>query len=488
MENKAHAKRGVSKDSLYLTEIFVLVGVFLFLSILKVDILLILATEMFVVLFFVCFEDISSNIFFFFFLVSFFIFLLSGDLAEAIFKRYYYIQFDDDADRHSWLAIFISLIGVFAGYKFTKHGKTRFAIGADDNTKTGMYRIRKASKIVFFVTLGVAIFNTLDAIIYVSANGYVAYYKSYSPLLPSLIYEIGGFAPIALCVFYATFPTKEECKLPTLAFLFQAGLTFIVGARGNLIFTILMLLAYYIMRGYKDRGKVVWISKRSIIFLCAAVPFVLVFLFLYDFIRGGREIEYSSFFDTFIDFFVNIGASSKVIKYGYIHDAEIVGIRWFSLGETLNYLKYGVIYKVIAPLEIPATHSVEYAMKGHQFASYISYLAMPENYLRGEGTGSSFVAELYADLGYFGVALGSIIYGMVFKKLSNLKEDDWFGSTIKIYMFLSIIDAPRANYDGFIACFINVNFIFCLAIIYILAQSIKVKKNNSRISLANRQF
>ena len=462
----------------YVLQPLALLAVPILLLLLGVDFLMVLAVEVLVLLCFACFKNINENIFFLFFLASFFIFLMSGDIAEAIFDRHYYLQFGEDATRHSRICILICLIFLYLGYIITSKKTYKFKLRSIDYdfNESLVYRIRLVSRFIYYCTYIVLIVNTLDVINFVRVYGYVEYYVSYDPILPTIIAEFADFTPIALCVFLATFPSKKECKYPLVTYSIYAVLSLFEGARGGFIYRAIFVLAYLIYRNYKDKGKEVWITKKTVVLLCLSVPFLLVFLFLYDYIRSGTEIVFSSFFDSLIDFFVNIGSSSKVIKYGYVYRERMDELRWFSLGGTLNYFKYGTLFNLFDLENIPATHTVEYALESHSFADYISYLSMETQYLNGQGAGSSFIAELYADFNYIGVAVGSAIYGILFKRFSILSEKHWLSTSIKLYMFMELISAPRAGFDSFISIILNVNFVLIMTAIYILACSLSRNK------------
>ncbi len=453
------------------------------LLLLGVDFLMVLAIEVLVLLCFACFKNINENIFFLFFLASFFIFLMSGDIVGAIFDRPYYIQFEEEATTHSRICILICLIFLYLGYVLTSKKILKFQLNENKHVfdENLVYRIRLVARFVYYFTYIILIINTLDVINFVRIHGYVEYYVSYDSFLPTIIAEFADFTPIALCVFLATFPSKRECKSPIILYLVYSILTLFEGARSGLIYGVIFILAYLIYRNFKDKGRIVWISKKTVVVLCLSVPFLLVFLFLYDYIRADAEIVFNSFFDSLLNFFVSIGSSSKVIKFGYVYKDTIDEIRWFSLGGTLNYFKYGTLFNLFDLSSIPGNHTVQFALESHSFDAYISYLTMSSDYLNGHGVGSSFIAELYADFGYFGVAAGSAVYGMVFKRISVLSEKHWFSTSIKLYMFLKLISAPRAGFDGFISIIININYILIMAVIYIMACSLSRNKYKNAV-------
>ena len=323
----------------------------------------------------------------------------------------------------------------------------------------------------------------MDTIRFVASHGYVAYYISYNSILPSVLVKIGEYTPLALCVYLSTFPSKKESSFVIKSFLLYSLLTLLIGSRSGVIFNSIFLLCYFVYRNYTDRGKTVWISKKTLVFLLLSVPFLLSFLYLYEYIRTGREVESMTFGESIVKFFVNIGSASQNIKYGYELRNEIPKFRFYSLGGTLNYFKYGTLFNLFDLQSIPSRHTVQFALESHSFDAMLSYLTIPKQFLQGNGTGSSFIAELFADFGYVGVAAGSLVYGCLFKRGQVLNNRNWLATTIKLFIFFTMLSAPRASYDGFIAEILNVNHILYVFLIFLLASNYRKKYKREKVSM-----
>lgn len=448
--------------------ILLLVFCMLVLTVTGSDMWQVLSVGIFGILTIMCFQDISKNCFFLFFLISFFIFLMSGDIAELLFDKHYYLKFGEEATLHAHRSIFISLSAILIGFIIFPARKNYEKKGGND--ESFIVRLRKTSKVFYIVSFVFAMISTVDIIRFVATYGYVAYYSSYTSFLPTILVKVGEYVPLALCVFLATIPEKKESGFVIFSFLFYSALAILVGSRSTVVYNAIFILCYCLYRNRKDRGREIWISKKTIVYMLLCVPFVFSFLYFYDFIRADREIESVSIIDSVIEFFVNIGSSSKVIKYGYDYGQQIPKGRFYALGTTLNYFKYGKLFNLFNSGDIPARHTARFALEGHSFGELISYLVMPQKYLGGEGTGSSYIAELFADFGYAGVAMGSIVYGFVFKRMKDIDGGSWLSMTVKLFIFISMLSAPRSAYDGFIAQIVNVNHFLYVLMIYIFAR------------------
>ena len=457
------------------------------LHLLGVDWLMTINVALIAVLVCVCVKDIRKNIFFFFFLASFFVFLMSGDIAESIFHQYYWIRFGEEETRHSRIAIMICLVFMLIGFLTTKTKSAPVRKLGESGTDRKIYEIQTASKVIYYITYSVMLFNTLDVVLYVARYGYVEYYLSYTPSLPAIIAKIGSLCGISLCIFLATMPSSKSARIPMILYAMNTVLGLLKGSRGSLVYSSVFLLGYLIYRNGTDKGKDVWIKKSVLILMCISVPFFLAFLFIWEYIRSDIDFTFTSIGDYIVKFFVNIGSSSQVIKTGYKYREQIPNFRFFSLGTVLNYFKFGRIFNLFNLSAIPAAHSAEFALEGYSFENYLTYIVNPSDYLAGHGIGGSFIAPLYADFGYIGIALGSFIYGWLFKKISELNPSSWLTSGMKLYIIATLLKAPRGPFDGFLADIINLDFwITVFMIAFIALKFVDSQKYSSGTAAARK--
>lgn len=440
-----------------------------------------------------CSSRFNDNIFFVAFLFSFLIFLISGDLAEEIFGIYYYRRFDIDATIHAHISIAISLGFLFL--RFIKSNKRNVRLNlvrnidtlSDGNKELYIRCLRRVSKYMFLATFAILFVDTVYKAYYISIHGYISYYTTYCSFLPTIIVKIGEFAPDTFCVFLATFPSKKECKPILTLYILYAIIGIIVGQRGAFIYNTVFVIAYLFYRNKNENDGEIWMKKGYVILMICALPFLLVALFLYGYVRVGNDIVYTLFSETLVKFFVNIGSSSQIIKDGFVYREQLTDFKFYSIGGILNYFKYGRLFNLFFLDSIPAAHTAQYALEGHSFTEMIYYLSMASRYLGGEGAGSCFIAELFADFGYIGIAIGSAIYGMFFKSLAVMKKENWLSITLKIYMMLNMLKAPRGPYDDFLASIINVYFILLMIFIYFAVETLYGRtQRNSNIKM-NRE-
>lgn len=76
---------------------------------------------------------------------------------------------------------------------------------------------------------------------------------------------------------------------------------------------------------------------------------------------------------------------------------------------------------------------------------------MGDLYFAGRGPGSCYVAELFFDYGYVGVALGSLLYGCIFSQLLEISNDKFFKRAIIFVSINQLLWATRAGFVDFLS-------------------------------------
>lgn len=101
-------------------------------------------------------------------------------------------------------------------------------------------------------------------------------------------------------------------------------------------------------------------------------------------------------------------------------------------------------------------------------------MGSPNLYLAGGGYGGSFIADLWADMGFFGIILGGLIYGICLAIIIKWCSLSFWKASVGLMMYSNIIYAPRSNYIDFIYyVFVSFTAIIVFAFIYCV-------KNNGR--------
>ena len=169
----------VKANSFLGTTISLLIGIIVAL-VFKVDIFTAISVEIFIFLIGYCSQNYSENVYFMCFMASFFIFLISGDYVGYLFDVHYYRQFSDESIKFSHLAICMSMLFLAVGYLLTPQKNEKVMDNEYGNKKNEIkyIYIRKASMLIYYVSIVALLIDSIYAIFYVFQNGYFSYYLS----------------------------------------------------------------------------------------------------------------------------------------------------------------------------------------------------------------------------------------------------------------------------------------------------------------------
>jgi oligosaccharide repeat unit polymerase len=417
--------------------------------------------------------NLSKHIVFLAFLISFFTFLLGNQFVETYFGYKYWISFSEASESHANFCLLLSLIFLFIGYLCGMKGnRGSIAIPGDNNSthlnELKIKRTQKAALFVYWPTYILLIATCIDIILFVSRHSYIEYYISYSPHIPVILQKLGEMAPFCLFVYLATMPTKKQCRLPLVSYFLYGIISLGTGKRFISIVVLLTILIYLVIRNRVMSNGEVWFKKRYWAYIAISLPFIISGLFVFEYVRTARvsEFHFIGFGNTLLNFFQSVGASTKVIKWGYMYADQIPSGKFYMLGSTLNYLKYNFLNAKLLGYSIG--HTAEFAMGGHSFSDVLSYIVYPTRYLAGQGVGSSYIAEAYHDLGYFGVILINFVYGFILRNWLTFDRPHIWKTAISLYIISAFLKAPRGSADAFIPLVLNIKLLFIIILIIVI--------------------
>ena len=456
---------------------------------------LLLATIAFAMVMIRISQDIHNNIFIFCFLICFFVFLLGGQILDRIFDVYGYV-FTDEIELHTDIVLLISILGLSFGYFFLakvriKTHKRRFNHTVSDNLYSSPYilNIRKISKYYYYSTYLLWILIICDNVLFVLQRGYTTYYLSYSSRIPAIVREFGYMAPVALFIFLATMPEKKEAKLPIILYSLYLVLSLGTGRRIYLMTGLLIIFAYLMLRNKINPGNSLWISKRQMARILLIIPFVLIGMYLFEYLRSENYVGQSSDYNPIFGFFVRQGTSINVIKYARLFSDRLNSDAHYSLYNITRWLQNNWLNDLLG-LDLSYSmgrQSELTATQGTYLADFVSYHANSRIYSIGMGYGSCYIEELYIDFGYIGVFIGNAIYGLVLNKLLKISESRYsvWKTAIGLFAIDAIFKAPRATYDAFIGQWLYFNSWGPLVIIYLLSY-FSMKMNSFKPAILNQ--
>ena len=388
------------------------------------------------------------DIVFLFFLFSFFTFLLGREVIFEYFHVERYYLFNREINDQTYLLILLSLWTIYIIYALlNRRNVTLKQINSSDHKKNSI--VANTCKIVFYVCYIPLIIYTYYLINRTQQYGYVQSYVSANfgqSTIITLMSIAGDIGLLAMFIYLASFPSNRATFSVLALYVFYSIFTVFTGRRAEFICNIFTVLVYLDIRSKKMHG-VGWFTKKRIITFILCVPILLSGLYQYDSIRSNREQRDHSLISSAVSFFDQQGGSINVIKWSLLYKDELPEGKVYSFSSCDSNIKGNIVVRKLFNTKAYYGNSVEHALKGSSLADAISFLVFKNVYLRGRGVGSCYIAENYHDLGYLGVLLGSVFYGVL---LYYYKKDESTNLIIRGITFLTLnafFITPRMSFD-----------------------------------------
>lgn len=402
------------------------------------------------------YRKIEQRVLLFAFGIAFFIFLMGREMLEQFFLHEIETQFHHTINTHTYVSMTISLIAVWVGYAFfTKYryrkGKLLIENCSSYLSQPTPYikKVRLLSKWAFYATFPFAIAIEIAITIFVSTFGYESYYTDYSEVLSGnpllyLISKLELIMPAAFCIFMATFPSKKEFKTLIIPYVIYLTVSLGTGQRSTFVLGLLLIFIFIVyMQGIRPQEN--WFHRKYIKYGMLALPILAMGSSMYNVWRFGGDWQEIDLFSGFSDFFYDQGVSINVIKRAYEYENNLPD-KFYTLG----FLHSGILAPILG-FEVYHGNNIDTALYGYSFTHALGYTIMGDLYFAGRGPGSCYVAELFFDYGYVGVALGSLLYGCIFSQLLEISNDKFFKRAIIFVSINQLLWATRAGFVDFLS-------------------------------------
>ena len=395
------------------------------------------------------------------------------------------------AEYFIYYSITLSLAFVFFGYTLCSKEKKLTKI--DCSVRYNQYRqkVKIISKKISYALYVFTIITTLDMVMYIWSNGYISYYLQFKPSFPHVFYTLDAAFDFAFFIFLACLPEKKEAKTLIILYLLNACIALLSGQRNGFILPVLFIIMYCFLRNSISPNDL-WIGKRGKILLIVSFPFLCALMFIVMLIRGNNATGNESILVYFIDFFYQLGGSVKVLGYTYDLQASIPDGQNYTFGPLIRWFDGNFVTQLLGMGHIYENASVEMALQDHSLGSFLTYNIDKYRYLHGGNLASSYIAELWINYGFIGVAIGSFIYGCILGSVLSFVRKNIWKCTIAFIMVYNIIYAPRASYLYFITECMSYSFIVLAIYIYFRTSKVQQYKTiataneNSNHSLSAR--
>ncbi|MDR3052833.1 MAG: O-antigen polysaccharide polymerase Wzy family protein [Coriobacteriales bacterium] len=335
-----------------------------------------------------------------------------------------------------------------------------------------LYALRVAAGIVFVIGFLGLLWLGITKLGYMAGKGYVDYYLISVDENTNIVQRtLATMEPYALCAFLATFPGKKASTVALGLNVVTAIPMLIIGSRGDFVYSALFFILYYVLREVTD-GKGTWIGTLEKTVAAIVIPVGIIAMGLVSYIRSNVQVGDATVVDSLIKALYSQGVSFDILSRGFNVDGriEMLGSKNYTFGGLIDYFVQGPIgHYLFGFTDYGSVNSVQVAVNSNSYSHAMSYFAHP-NYLGGEGYGSSYLLELYADYGYVGIGVFSLLFGGLLGYLPRLLKRSWMWGTLALIIILQIFPMPRSSVlDGFHFLY-TLQFWFTIAIIWIGAK------------------
>lgn len=446
-----------------------------------------------------CFENIGNRIYFLVFNITVFVFLISRPFISFIRGNSWW-NFERSSVNFALNSLMLTLVFMFLGNIFAESimkrknfrlrnkvsniKKEREKYKSFDYIENSDFikNLRLISIILFYFTFVFLFITETEKFLVMRSKSYVEYYTSFESSLPFLFLALGSMCKYFLCVFLASMPKKSMAFIPLFLFIVSTIPDFLIGLRNPIVLNVIFVFLYYFTRDNIDcikyskkdneKVKVKWLGKMEWSLIVLLVPCIMFVLGIYNYIRDGNTAESSGFFDIIIDLFYKQGVSFDVLCIGYeaIPKIEYTGFTNYTFGGIIDYFTHGKLAQVLWGAEsLGSGNNMDMALYSNSFSHRMSYASGGQEYLNGHGWGSSYILEMYADFGYWGIILFSILIGMFFAYIIRFMGKGSFQCTMALLILTSIYFCPRNSALGFIEFIVYLQFVVPVFTCYLLS-------------------
>ena len=255
--------------------------------------------------------------------------------------------------------------------------------------------------------------------------GYEAYYTG---ILKGVDYPFftkgsGTIMTIGFLIFLISVPSKKKFLTVSSLYLMVKLLDSFKGARAIFLTQLLFIMWYY-AKVYGIKIKMKTMGKL--------VGFTVIFSQLLVSVRS-KKVFSLDLINTVYNFLFSQGVSYLVLGYTIDFKSRIVGQGPYP------YIFQGIFgFKPQSLETLTATNSL---------ADKLTYLLNPSAYLKGEGIGSNYIAEMY-DLGYLWIIIISVLLGISIVKYEKYVVKNRFLLLTSYYFIPNLFYIPRGSFFG----------------------------------------
>lgn len=393
----------------------------------------------FVAMMIYCISNLTKNIVLAIMFICIFTFLSSSVIGRFLYGQNDFMYgFTDTEFNTACSLIIISYYMIFCGYIIDKH--YRIVCGSKrglffEDSSFSVECIQKISFIVFVVSSVMAMFFSIQKMIYALHMGYISLYTTYSG--SSWLQRLSFVSSASFFIGLAAKPNKKMLKYYFILGFIDPVITFIQGVRSTLVTYVLFLVFYCFTYNNLINGNDAKDNRKTIrlIFLgVLSIIIIIPFLYSYGLSRIGENSNTNGI-NAIIAFFDGQGGSFRVLGAAVKYKGALPQ-KWYSFGSIIDRFS-DVVY---------GTQNAQRAMMAHSFADTITYLEEKASYLMGYGMGSCYIAEIFYDFGVLGVIIVNLFLGIILKTLTDFENLSIFKRSVSFILFQNVMMMPRGTF------------------------------------------
>ena len=417
-------------------------------------------------------RNLRKRIFFLMFNISFGTLLVGKKLIEVVTNNVNNI-FLLDIEINTIILLFLSLATLKIGMQISEKIKVNKTEKKPSNTisKMKLESIKNVSKKIFYLTYIVLILITLEKVVYVYQNGYLAMYKdTFNSIFPTIVKKIALSNVLVLYIFLGTYPKKSECKMVMILYQLYLVLSIFTGVRGEFVVSEIIIIMYYVIRN--NENVEVWISPKMKLVFPIICVIAIIGLGSYNVLRNDKNanIDLSK---QFKQFFIDQGGSIDGILYAQYYKNDIASLNQnYTFGPLINSIEKGIFGKLFSNTTIKEDPEST-ALHGKNLGATLSYFVLGNRYLNGEGTGVQYISELYVDYGYVGVIIYNLLIGYLMGRITmSIESRKYTNPYLFAVSFLILGDMvyiPRNFALSWITNLTSIGYIMVIFVIYLIS-------------------
>lgn len=387
--------------------------------------------------------------------ITLFVFLLIRPLTDTI-TDYPWYRFGEEANVFNVLCLLVSQIALRIGSEVgeflrIQYVTKRMPSPVEPTQKKLAFRKKLQLLSLLLYALAMLFYGLSqgEKLIYMEGRSYEEFYLFQSQL-PFYVHTLAAMTDYALCLFLATLPRKGPAFAALCVYVLSDVPTFLLGVRAPIVLDIIFALVYFLLRDALGSARP-WVGRLEKAAMAIGAPIGMAVLGLVNYIRDSQQAAFG-FLDLIIDFLYKQSVSFNVLARGYNALSFLPGdtARNFTFGPFIDYICHGTIaQKLFGAVSLGSSNSEFIATYGHSFSHSMSFVAHPQ-YLEGQGWGSSYLLETYADWGYVGIFVFSLLLGLLFAWIVSIAKTNTLTCTIALVALTGLFFIPRGEATGWL--------------------------------------